>query len=83
MSSQYVDPLAPGVKLASVISIFGRDAVLRLCAWPVAIFGGWRCKAGLQCRVPWVGVVSRVSCDVVLSSSHSWRCFDRLGFSSI
>jgi hypothetical protein len=37
--------------LASVISIFRRDTVLRLCASPLAIPGGWRCKAGLCCLV--------------------------------
>jgi hypothetical protein len=41
---------------ASGISIFGRDAALRLCASPLAIFGGWRCKACLHCRVLWLAL---------------------------
>jgi hypothetical protein len=42
-----------------------------------------RCKAGLRCGVPWVDVVSRVSCGVVLSCSPSWCGIGRLSLSSI
>jgi hypothetical protein len=56
MSLQYVDSLAPGLEVGFRELYFGSDAALRLCASPLAILGGWQCKASLRCRVLWLAL---------------------------
>jgi hypothetical protein len=70
------------------VSIFGRDAVLGLCAPPSPFLVGDNARQSSVVVCPGVGVVSRVSCDIVAfrsfewSCSHSWLCISHLSLSS-